>query len=44
VDCDRAASGPRRVALAHWGAALSEPEVAALYQAFAYYLDAIGSI
>jgi hypothetical protein len=37
-------STTRRVALAHWGAALSEPEIAALYQAFAYYLDAIGAI
>jgi hypothetical protein len=37
-------STTRRVALAHWGAALSDAEVADLYQAFAYYLDAIGAI
>jgi hypothetical protein len=34
----------RRVALAHWGAALSDAELAALYEAFAYYLNAIGAI
>jgi hypothetical protein len=34
----------RRVALARWGAALSDAELAALYEAFAYYLNAIGAI
>jgi hypothetical protein len=37
-------STTRRVALAHWGAALSNTEVAALHHAFGYYLDAIGAI